>query len=281
MLEQIFKYMFADFLLDPRIKKEFPENGDADSINTRLAEYFDIAISRKGYNFLKQQYDRQPPKFYVDQKKKIVSTFYKLLDSNGVFTIERHTFFGVRCSVDSERFIYVISEQKGLVSISDGMPLDNEIKRWGVVRLKSGLKSLYQESGGFFDASKWIDFYDESMMPESTDQSVEIPASDRIVPVDHNSASVADIIDASKKLQESLLAANDIGAMGVGQAHAAAVEVGQISAAFAADFIRADRMFARAKETLAWIGKEAAGALVGAAALALLALIAAYLGFSL
>ena len=105
-----------------------------------------------------------------------------------------------------------------------------------------------------------------------------IPASDRIVRLDHNSAPVVEILDAAADLQQKIRMGNDIGDLTHDEAVAAAGEVSQLEQAMKADFVRPDVLVGFAKKTLKWVGEKAAGAAVGKAALALLVMIAAFFG---
>lgn len=107
---------------------------------------------------------------------------------------------------------------------------------------------------------------------------LEVPASDRFVALDHNSADVVELIAQTDDLITKLTNGNDVGNLTSDMVSVAVQEVGQLKAALEVNFVRPTTLFLRASDTLHWIGKEAAGALVGAAALALLALIAAFFG---
>ena len=109
--------------------------------------------------------------------------------------------------------------------------------------------------------------------------SAQIPASDRLVTIDHNSPDVSRAIADAKQLASDLVLNNDVGNLSEQGVAVAAQEVNEIAQALEGPAVRMPAFAERAKSTLSWIGKEAAAALVGAAALALLALIAALIGF--
>jgi hypothetical protein len=111
--------------------------------------------------------------------------------------------------------------------------------------------------------------------------NVPVPASDRIVTLDHNSPQVREVIEAADGLASQLEETNDTGNLSAEAVEVAIDEVQQIASELRRLAVRMPAFSERAKSTLSWIGKEAAGALVGAAALGLLALLAALLGFSL
>lgn len=115
------------------------------------------------------------------------------------------------------------------------------------------------------------------------DQSVEqlVPASDRIVTLDHNNPDLAKAISDAKQLAAQIQASNDVGNMSPEAVAVAVDEIGQIAISLEGPAVRMPSFGNRVVSTLTWIGKEAAGALVGAAALGLLALLATILGIAL
>ena len=119
---------------------------------------------------------------------------------------------------------------------------------------------------------------DNSQAVETTSSA---PGSDRVVSFDHNSAPFRRVIVATRDLSKQLLESNDLGELSTIEAGVAAHEVGQIADSLENEFVRPAGIWVRAQSTLGWIGREAASAMVGAAALALLALLATLLGFSL
>jgi hypothetical protein len=108
-----------------------------------------------------------------------------------------------------------------------------------------------------------------------------IPGSDRVVGLDHNSRSFVEVVSGAKDLQAQLLSANDVGDLSPRQVQVAAHEIEQIVETLQQDYVRPFALWSRSSSVLGWIGKEAAAALVGAAALALMALIATLLGFTI
>ncbi len=116
---------------------------------------------------------------------------------------------------------------------------------------------------------------------EAGQASAEVPGSDRVVGLDHNSRSFGQVVSGAKDLQVQLLSANDVGDLSQRQVQVAAHEIGQIVETLHQDYVRPLALWSRSSSVLGWIGKEAAAALVGAAALALLALIATLLGFTI
>lgn len=106
-----------------------------------------------------------------------------------------------------------------------------------------------------------------------------VPASDRLVSVNDNDPKVAEIRDAARELRTALEISNDLGRMNAEQVQVAVDEVRKIEVTFQSKTIRASAAYRMASDSLSWIAREAGGAVVGTAALALLALIAKFLGF--
>jgi hypothetical protein len=145
----------------------------------------------------------------------------------------------------------------------------------GVTRLRRGSVYTYEDEvppdfGGPGDIFLKLD---QQGIP------AEVPASDRIVRLDDNSAPLAEIRTKLSELKQKLRTGNDLGSMDEEQALAAEEEVEQLEQAFSRSSARAAWLMKMSTETLQWIGKEAAGAVVGSLALAALAVISHFLGF--
>jgi DNA-binding MarR family transcriptional regulator len=108
-----------------------------------------------------------------------------------------------------------------------------------------------------------------------------IPASDRVVTLDHNSPDLAKAISDAKQLAAQLQETNDVGNMSPEAVAVAVEEVAEIAMSLERPAVRMPAFGDRVASTMTWIAKEAAGALVGTAALGLLALLAAILGLAL
>ncbi len=108
----------------------------------------------------------------------------------------------------------------------------------------------------------------------------QVPGSDRVVGLDHNSREFVQAVNDAKNLKGQLLSANDVGDLSQRQVQVAAHEIGQIIETMEQEYVRPLAVWQRSKSVLTWVGKEAAASLVGVAALALLALIATLLGFT-
>lgn len=104
------------------------------------------------------------------------------------------------------------------------------------------------------------------------------PASDRLVRLDDNDPKVSEIRASLGELKQKIRTGNDLGSMSAEAAQAAHLEVERLEQAFQLQTARAGWLMGMASATLPWIGKEAAGAVVGALALAILALIGRFLG---
>ena len=115
-----------------------------------------------------------------------------------------------------------------------------------------------------------------ALMPTTDDQ---IPASDRIVALDHNQATYRDLRVGLAELKRDISVSNDLGSLTADGVTAAVAELDQLESALDQRFARHGRLMRMATDTLKWIAGQAAGASVGAAALAVLALIGTFLGF--
>jgi len=115
---------------------------------------------------------------------------------------------------------------------------------------------------------------------DETNVPTVVPASDRIVRLDHNDPDLGRAINDAKHLTRQLREGNDVGNLSAEAVAVAVQEVAQIAMSLEAPAVRMPAFQERTVSTLSWIGKEAAGALVGAAALGLLALLASLLGFA-
>lgn len=115
-------------------------------------------------------------------------------------------------------------------------------------------------------------------IPESEAES--IPAADRVVSLDHNQPPLIAIREASEDLRQKIARGNDLGDLTIEQAEAAAAEIYQLEQMLGAPFARPQAVMEFARQSLRWIADKAGGAVVGAAALAVLTLIAAYFGLA-
>jgi len=104
------------------------------------------------------------------------------------------------------------------------------------------------------------------------------PASDRVVTSLDNQPPIAVIRAELSKFEEEFSQANDTGNLVGDSLQVARDEISDLTTSFGKNSARLSSLYIRAQSTLGWIGKEAAAALIGAAALALLGLIAKMLG---
>ena len=277
---EILEFIYLDFLLDSRFPKNFSETSDDKTIASALLAYFDDALDKKGYNYGKTSFHSVRPEKYSGFKSIIVdSVFDELMSKNIVFKLESHPLFGKKCTVDSNLFIEVLSKRKRGIKISSDFYLEEDIKNWGLARFRDGITILYKRIGGFFDSNKWVDFEDAAY--SNNLDVIGIPASDRIVEIDHNAPPIVEIVDQANILVKHLQTANDIGNLTSDEASAAANEVKQIITAFEGSRLRVNQVVQISKLTLAWIASKAAESLVGTIATALLVLIATYFGITL
>ncbi|AOR75921.1 hypothetical protein BES08_03525 [Novosphingobium resinovorum] len=99
--------------------------------------------------------------------------------------------------------------------------------------------------------------------------------------MDHNSRQFIEVRSEVTSLAKQISLANDVGNLSSREKLVAEQEVTALGDALDREFIRPKEIWLRSKLTLQWIGKEAAAAVIGTAALALLALIAHLLGFAI
>ncbi len=109
--------------------------------------------------------------------------------------------------------------------------------------------------------------------------STQIPAADRIVTLNHNDPKVKELSDQASEFAEALEKANDVGSLLKDQKDVASYEAFQLADLLRQEAVRPAEVENRAVSLLKWIGKEAGSAVIGIAALALLALIASFFGF--
>ena len=104
------------------------------------------------------------------------------------------------------------------------------------------------------------------------------PASDRIVTSLDNYPLINVIRSEISKFSDELSQANDTGDLVGDRLVVAKAEIADLGQSYNRNSARISTLYNQAKGTLSWIGTEAAAALIGAAALALLGLIARLLG---
>ena len=119
----------------------------------------------------------------------------------------------------------------------------------------------------------------ETSEDESSDNERTAPASNRIVGLDHNSRGFLEARGKVSELRDALIKANDLGDLSPREAQVAATEVDQIGETLAQEFFRPAELWRRCLSTLRWVGDQAAAAVVGMLALALLTLLGHLLGF--
>ena len=279
MESAVFKSIYLDFLVDPRVPKKFSDQSSAEKVLEALTRYFDQALDRKGFNYKKtgQMPHRKPQQYEVIRSKILKQISEYLLNDHSVFVFEDHPFFGRKCQVDSEKFVDLVKSLKSSISISKGSTLDNDIRRWGVSRLREGLANMYSGVGGFFDQQKWVDF--DLLLEEGEGDVVKIPEFEEIIQIDKESPQVVEIDRCANELVHQLQTGNDLGEFTPEEASAAITEVRQIMTAFDGSRVRAKQLYELSKQTLLWIASKGGEALIGILATALLALIAAYFGF--
>lgn len=109
-------------------------------------------------------------------------------------------------------------------------------------------------------------------------RTVEIPASDRIVRIDHNSPEYKEFESAKKKLEKQIKTGNDFGGLSDEDLTVAANEVYQIGVAVEQENVRPSHLYQQAMSSLLWIADKAGGAVIEALAVATLLALAHLLG---
>lgn len=109
-------------------------------------------------------------------------------------------------------------------------------------------------------------------------ERAQIPASDRIVRLDHNSPEAKEFRKALEKLTEAVRTSNDFGELTEEDIDVMRSETSEIGPIVERKWIRPAHIWQVAKSTLLWIADRAGGTIVGTIAISLLAALAAMLG---
>ncbi|HMG48441.1 MAG TPA: hypothetical protein VK614_13400 [Allosphingosinicella sp.] len=105
-----------------------------------------------------------------------------------------------------------------------------------------------------------------------------VPASDRVVSLDHNDENLRNIDVELEVLRQRILRGNDVGDMTDAEREAAASEVYQLHLMLQDRQVRIAALIERSRGTLVWIADKAGGAAIGTMALAILQAICSYFG---
>ncbi|MBU7580643.1 MAG: hypothetical protein KAF27_09250 [Porphyrobacter sp.] len=143
--------------------------------------------------------------------------------------------------------------------------------------LNQAIASRYNEIGPSFmtDVLSAIIREDNSQVVEAA------PAADRVVPLNHNDPAASSLKQQAAQFVEDLKSANDLGNLNAVERDVAIYEAFQLSDLLHQPAVRASEVEARSIRLLKWVAEAAGSGLIGAAALALLAAIAAFFGFPL
>lgn len=109
-------------------------------------------------------------------------------------------------------------------------------------------------------------------------EETEVPASDRLVRIDHNSDAFREFESAFEKLKEGLDKSNDVGELSPEGVEVAKQEVSQLGSENKREWVRPAHVWQVAKSTLLWILDHSAGAAIGTFALAALTALAKLFG---
>lgn len=105
-----------------------------------------------------------------------------------------------------------------------------------------------------------------------------VPAADRIVTLDHNSAAFKEFKAAFHKLEKSIRTSNDLGEMSSEEVEVAQSEISQIGSEKQLQWVRPAHIWQIAKSTLLWLLEKVAGTAVEKLVLSALSLLAKLLG---
>jgi hypothetical protein len=111
--------------------------------------------------------------------------------------------------------------------------------------------------------------------------SASVPAADRIVRLDQNSANLAEFTAAVNQLEESIRSSNYVGELSSEDLEIARSELLQLKSEHRRTWIRPAHVWQIAKSTLLWIFNKSADAAFGLLALAVLEALAKLLGITL
>lgn len=111
-------------------------------------------------------------------------------------------------------------------------------------------------------------------------ETARVPAADRIVGLDHNSAAAKEFTVAIKKLEESIRTSNDLGELSAEDIEVARNEISQLAAERKLKWVRPAHIWQIAKSTLLWIFDKSSDAAFGLLALAVLESLAKLLGIA-
>ncbi|UPA26001.1 YegP family protein [Shinella oryzae] len=111
-------------------------------------------------------------------------------------------------------------------------------------------------------------------------ENAPIPAADRIVSFDHNSAEFKEFKAAFEKLEESIRTSNDLGDLSSEEIEIAKSEISQIESEQKWQWVRPSHIWQVAKSTLLWIFSQSASAVIGTLALSALAALAKLLSIT-
>tara|TARA_E500000305_G_scaffold87907_2_gene74499 strand:+ start:380 stop:1117 length:738 start_codon:yes stop_codon:yes gene_type:complete len=122
-----------------------------------------------------------------------------------------------------------------------------------------------------FDKTEFWEEFDKEDLNLVT---VLLPAEEETFPLDHNSSAYQEASKAFDDLLDAMKTSNDIGSLSDEEAEQARKEVEELKQELDAESVNLPSFGDKARVVLSWIGKEAAGAAIGALATAALVALA-------
>jgi hypothetical protein len=135
-----------------------------------------------------------------------------------------------------------------------------------------------EEADTLWDVSEALGIDIPDRLVASMGAAGQVPASDRVVQLDHNAPPVVDIADGFAALEAAVRESNELGEM-LGDNRATVLyNLGTLRQMWSERSVHLDSFKVFAKSTLRWLATQAGSAVVGAMAMALLAKILNFLG---
>lgn len=219
--------------------------------------------------------------------EELFSKALRILNRCDISYIAEDEFAGAFVTVSRRRFDDFLANVRADLRKYDEIVISAMDENLGLSRAEDR-KYAYLDLYNRYDAIKKYSQFGSSWLQSALEKiklipagQIEIPASDRVVRLDHNDPTLIQIISEASQLRQKILKGNDLGDITSDQAKALANEVQQLENDFKSDVLRPEVVTDRARKSLKWISDKAAGTMVGQAAWRLLLLIAQFFGFSI
>jgi hypothetical protein len=219
------------------------------------------------------KFAREACEFEVDST--LASDALGILSNCGVATISTDPFAGDYMKIDSKSFDRFVQKARTELDIAEkqmhrtGKEFDEVVEAQALLNAARIIAYRPLERYSEFGA----ELLTRALDSIKNGPSMRVPASDRIVDLDHNSPTFSEISDRLDELEGRLRVDNDTGEL-VGEERATALEeVSRLRAWWSSSKIRVMSFVSLAKSTLGWIGEKAASATVGELAKSLLKMV--------